>query len=310
MAVVTVIIPVLNAMPYLPEALASLEAQIFQDFEVLLWDNGSTDGSVEEARRWIPNRLPGRVVTGSPLPLHECLARMVEEACTELVARMDGDDIALPERFRLQVEFLARRPDVALVGGQIECIDESGASLPKEAWAKYALEHSDIVSRMMVWGPFSHPSIMFRRKAVLDAGNYRVPAPVEDHELYLRLARQHRVANLPDVCTRYRLHSASICAGAKSDSIHSRLALDHTAAFAQEVFGISGETLRRMRDKKHPLCIFPLLASAFYRSRREETSIGSIFGSPDFVAAARCMVADHDIASKVSFRLAEALRSK
>jgi glycosyltransferase involved in cell wall biosynthesis len=72
-------------MPYLTEALASLEAQTFRDFEVCLWDNGSTDGSLEEARRWIPGRLKGRVVADRPLPLHECLAKRVEEARTEFV---------------------------------------------------------------------------------------------------------------------------------------------------------------------------------------------------------------------------------
>ena len=97
----SVVLPVLNAMPYLPEALASLEAQTFRDFEVCLWDNGSTDGSAEEARRWIPGRLPGRVVTGRPLPLHECLATMVEEAQTEFVVRMDGDDLIAPNKLEI-----------------------------------------------------------------------------------------------------------------------------------------------------------------------------------------------------------------
>lgn len=307
---ITVIIPILNSMPYLPEALASLEAQTFRDFEVCLWDNGSTDGSVEEAGRWIPSRLPGRVVTGMPLPLHECLARMVEDSRSELVARMDGDDIATPERFRLQVEFLASHPEVALVGGQIECIDETGAPLAKQAWATYALDHSDIVSRMMVWGPFNHPSIMFRREAVLNVGNYRVPAPVEDHELYLRLVKKHKVANLADVCTRYRIHSSSICAGAKGHDRHSRLALDQTAAVADEVFGISTGALRRMRAKKHPLCVLPLAVSAIRRSRREAVSPSAILASPDFISAARCVVSDHDLVSKACFRLVESLRSK
>ena len=71
MSLITIIIPILNAMPYLTEALASLEAQTFRSFEVCLWDNGSTDGSVEEAQRWIPGRLRGRVVCGNPLPRHE-----------------------------------------------------------------------------------------------------------------------------------------------------------------------------------------------------------------------------------------------
>jgi glycosyltransferase involved in cell wall biosynthesis len=118
MALVTVIIPILNAMPFLPEALASLEAQTFKDFEVCLWDNGSIDCSVEEARRWIPCRLKGRVVTGNPLPLHECLARMVGEAQTEFVARMDGDDVCLPQRFEKQMAAMRGDSGLAAVGGR------------------------------------------------------------------------------------------------------------------------------------------------------------------------------------------------
>ncbi len=303
MSRVTVIIPVLNAMPYLTEALASLEAQTFKDFEVCLWDNGSTDGSLEEARRWIPGRLRGIVVSGNPLPLHACLARMVEEAKTEFVARMDGDDICMPDRFQQQIDFLLKNRAVSLVGGQIECISPSGGFLAKEEWARYALTHSDIVSRMMVLGPFNHPSIMFRRSAVIEAGNYRVPAPVEDHNLYLQLVQMHRVANLPDVLTHYRIHPASICAGAGKEGRHNMLALESTARASPRVFGIGSETFIKMRSQKQPLVFLPLFKSAIFRSKQENISIRTLLTSHAFFLAGSYMVSKQDYASKAILRL-------
>jgi glycosyltransferase involved in cell wall biosynthesis len=298
----TVILPVLNAMPYLPEALASLEAQTFRDFEVCLWDNGSTDASVEEAQRWIPGRLPGRVVTGRPLPLHQCLATMVEEAPTEFVARMDGDDISMPQRFELQLDFLSHNPAVALVGGQIECMDSSGEILAKEVWAEYPLTHSEIVSRMMILGPFNHPSILFRRQSILDVGNYKVPAPVEDHNLYLEIVQKHRVANLPHIVTHYRLHNSSICSNASKGDFHNQRALESNIFKSLDVWGIDPVAFRKMRGKIHPCCILPLWASARKRARREKMSAFSIARGAAFIHAGRCIAAKNDLISKLAFR--------
>jgi glycosyltransferase involved in cell wall biosynthesis len=305
MSFITVIIPILNAMPYLPEALASLEAQTHRDFEVCLWDNGSTDGSVEEAIRWIPERLPGRVVTGNPLPLHQCLARMVEEAKTEFVARMDGDDICLPDRFQQQLEFLKSSPTIALVGGQIVCINERGVALTKDSWANYSLEHSDIVSRMMVQGPFNHPSILFRRAAIIEVGNYLVPAPVEDHNLYLKLVQKYKVANLSAICVKYRIHSKSICAGAQKDNLHNRLTLRHTATEAEHIYGIKKDVFQSLRSRRHLFSIAPLLKSALFRSRKENIRVQDILFSGDFILAARYMTSNKDFFSKTFWSLLE-----
>ena len=87
---VTWLLPIKDGMPFLPETLASIEAQTYQDWEVLAWDNGSTDGTIQELKRWIPSRLPGRVVTDCPLGLGLSLAQMVLRADTELCALPNG----------------------------------------------------------------------------------------------------------------------------------------------------------------------------------------------------------------------------
>jgi glycosyltransferase involved in cell wall biosynthesis len=304
-AVLTVILPVLNGMPYLREALASLETQTRRDFEVVLWDNGSTDGTVDEARRWIPSRLPGRVVTGQPLPLHLCLARMVEETKTEFCARMDADDVCLPRRFELELRYLEQNPAVSLVGCQIECIDGDGNRMPKEGWARYPVEHRDIVTQLLFNSPFSHPAILFRTGAVLQVGNYATPAPVEDIDLYLRLVQAFTVANLPSVELHYRLHAKSICAGAKVENRHENLAIAATAAQARRLFGIESATYLRLRHKTHPLSVWPLGQSAWYRSRKNRRRFISLVRSATFLFIGRCLTGKRDYVSKFVFKIIE-----
>ena len=123
---VTWLIPVLNGMPYLPETLASIEAQTYKNWEVLVWDNGSTDGTLEELAKWIPDRLPGKIFTGEPHGVGGSLKRLVEECQTEFCARIDADDINFPERLEKQVAFLQAHPEVAILGSQMKYIDGNG----------------------------------------------------------------------------------------------------------------------------------------------------------------------------------------
>lgn len=210
---VTVLLPVRDAARHLDEALASLATQTWRNFEVLAWDNGSTDESVAILRRWIPSRLPGRVVTGRPLPLAECLAAMVEEATTELCARFDADDVCEPRRFEEQVKALGGRPDVAVLGTQVRWIDANGKRV--RGSTAFPTEPVEIVHALLSTNVLSHPTVLFRKHAVLAVGNYRPASPgetphFEDYDLWLRVARRFQIANLPGTLLRYRIHPASV----------------------------------------------------------------------------------------------------
>lgn len=301
----TVIIPVLNVMPYLAEALASLEAQTFKDFEVCLWDNGSTDGSVEEARRWIPARLKGRVVSGNPLPLHECLARMVEEAQTEFVARMDGDDVCLPERFEMQMLALQDNKALGVVGGQCPLIDQGGN--PLGVSHPGPLGHEDIVTLMMVRSALTHPALMFRRDAVLRAGNYRHPKPVEDLDLYLRMAGTCKFRNLDETVLHYRIHPASIC---QSDlDGQARQAIELLAGHSERVYGIKAENFKCLRANTMEFSAGVLVKSARNRSGGDLIRFWEILSSPTFTFTGRCLTRQDDFRSKVVYKILDGLTS-
>lgn len=302
MSAITVIIPVLNGMPYLIEALASLEAQTFRDFEVIVWDNGSTDGTVKEARNWIPSRLPGRVVSDTPLPLHQCLAQMVTEASTEFIARMDADDVCLPERFERQLIYLRKHAEVAVVGGQMELIDECGTSHGPADHAP--TRFADILFTFLFSNPMAHPTVMFRRSMILEAGNYSRPKPVEDLDLWMKVAKRSVMANLPETVLRYRRHSGAVCGAIGKPNLEIVEKLDETAeAHLPEMLGISEASLKRLKRRECKL-VFPLLLKvACGIHRRTGVTVFSLLCKSQNLFVARCFTCVHDWPSKCLWRI-------
>ena len=211
---VTLLMPVLNGMPFLPETLESVERQDYKNWEILVWDNGSTDGTLEELQRWIPSRLPGRVITGEPLKLGPSLARLVLEAKTELCVRIDADDVMYPQRIRMQVAFMQQHPEVGVLGTEVEFIDGDGAIRPHTT--PYSIGDADLRWLVRWLNPICHPTVMFRRSVILNAGNYRDLKPFEDHDLWFRASLVSELANLPSILLKYRQHSASTMGQANS----------------------------------------------------------------------------------------------
>lgn len=293
----SVLIPVLNGMPYLPEMLASLEAQTFRDFEVVLWDNGSTDGTVECAQHWLPGRVPGRVVCGIPLPLHECLARMVSETPSALCARMDADDIALPDRFAKQVAFLESHPDCDGVGGQMDLVNARSETIGMAMATP--LSHPAILLTMFWRNAMPHPAMIFRRDAALSAGNYCANKPIEDYDLWLRMCLRGQLANLSEVVLKYRVHEASVCAreaqaGVLLPKMHECAARHSAALFdigAQEMMAV----LSRKKLLSLPL-LEHLLASVSERARISKAALRSL---PEFHAAGRAVCHRRDLLTRI-----------
>ena len=230
---VTWLLPVKNGMPYLPETLASIEAQTYTDWEIIAWDNNSTDGTLEELHRWIPARLPGRIISDKPLSLGNSLAALVELARTELCARIDADDLNHPERLAQQVAFMIDNPRVGLLGADVNFIDARGRKCP-DLWSQH---HTDAEIRWNLrWTTsFNHPAVMFRRSVVLAAGNYADCMPYEDHDLWYRVAQIAEVANLPARLVDYRIHESSVTGTRDRDYFPMADAV--AARYADTLFG-------------------------------------------------------------------------
>lgn len=206
----TIIMPVRNAADYLPAALQSLHAQTRRDFVLHVWDDGSTDDTAALLDRWLPDRLPGRVLGHERIGIGPALARLVESAGTDLVARMDADDLCHPQRLDRQLAFMRANPRVAVLGTQMQRRD---ATLKQTiATTAHPLDDRELRWTLRLNNPLNHPTVMMRRLAVLDCGNYRDLRPGQDDDLWLRLAYRHRLANLPESLLIYREHDNSITA--------------------------------------------------------------------------------------------------
>jgi hypothetical protein len=242
---VTWLLPVKNGMPFLRETLASIAAQTHDDHEVLAWDDASSDSTLDELRAWLPKRIPGRViVSDKSVGIGAALHVLVNEAATELCARIDGDDLNEPNRLADQTAFLESNPRVAVVGANMMRIDGLGTPIGGD-W-RVETADAEIRWRLRWCNAINHPTAMFRRSAVLATGNYRATR-VEDYDLWMRLAARHAMANLQGSLVRYRVRPAGF-------SESSRAAIDGwrrelTAELSPVMFpGIPAEAAARLRE--------------------------------------------------------------
>lgn len=199
----SVVMPVRDAGPYLDAAIRSILEQSHQDFEFIIRDDGSTDGSTERLRHWAARDARIRLFIGEkPLGPAASSNWVVERSLGEFVARMDADDISHPDRLRRQLEVLQSTRDACLVGTLWKGIDERGRDIrPRDRWR---------LLRPTPFSPFPHGSIMFRRRAFVSVGGYRSEANFwEDADLYLRMAKAGRLLVLPDPLYLHRSSSLS-----------------------------------------------------------------------------------------------------
>lgn len=195
----SVVMPVRNGLPFLHESLASLGAQSFADFELVIGDDGSSDGSEEVLRDYAARDSRVRLLRrDGGRSGHAGVGNWVfSEARASLVARLDADDLSYPDRLRRQVELFESEPDVQLVGTLFDAVDGKGRRIrPVDRWR---------LLRNATFAPFPHSSIMIRREAFQRAGGYRAPADSwEDLDLYLRVTRLGRILVVPEVLTTLR----------------------------------------------------------------------------------------------------------
>jgi glycosyltransferase involved in cell wall biosynthesis len=214
---------VYNAAPFLGEAVQSIVNQSRRDFELIVFNDGSTDKSGRILERFAHADSRLSIITRRNRGYSHCLNEGLALSRGEFVARMDADDISLPTRFDEQAKFLDEHQEVLAVSGQWIRIDEGGWILSKEN--ELPTTHSEIQSELLKgYGVMPHPGVMMRRQAVLDVGCYRPEfEPAEDLDLWLRLSEIGELANLPDPILRYRVHTKATTAIRRSEQAAAAL---------------------------------------------------------------------------------------
>jgi glycosyltransferase involved in cell wall biosynthesis len=207
---ISVLLPAYNAARYVAQAVESILAQTYADFELLIVDDGSTDDTPRILSRYAQRdqriHCVSRPNTGLVTALNEMLAR----SRGEFIARMDADDIAMPRRFERQMSYLADHPECVMVGSRVLVIDPDGCPLTVMG---EALSHEEIDSALMAarGQMVYHPSVIIRKQSLVEVGPYRQEFDTaEDLDLFLRLAEVGRIANLEEPLLKYREHTGKV----------------------------------------------------------------------------------------------------
>jgi glycosyltransferase involved in cell wall biosynthesis len=204
---VSVILPVRNGGVYLAEAVASILNQTLRDFELLLVNDHSADGAIaglgmkDERLRVLDN--PGRGVA-------QAFNHGLRHARGAFVARMDADDISLPDRLEIQLSFLQSHADIDVCGACVEIFAEqalAGGNLRYQEWLNSCKSPQQIHHELFIESPIPNPTAMFRREAIDRLGGYQDPEWPEDYDLYLRAdAAGMRMAKPDGVLLHWREH--------------------------------------------------------------------------------------------------------
>lgn len=204
---VSVVLPARNAATTLGAAVASLQSQDLGDFEIVLVDHASTDGTPALMRELARRDDRIRVL--------RCGGTFVEaanlawrEAAGDFIARMDADDVAMPSRLRIQRDFLAEQPGIAGCAARVRIWKRTGAGLADpdagyrryERWVNGVVSPVAIAAERFIDSPLPNPTAMLRREVLEAAGGYEDPVWAEDYDLWLRLLEQeHRLGKVPEV---------------------------------------------------------------------------------------------------------------
>lgn len=198
----SLIMPIHGSAPFLTSAIESVYKSQDVEIEFILVLDRCTNSDFRETIRVGPPNIEVKVINSSSPGIVPSLNLGIAAAKYELIARLDSDDLATPERFLRQVEFLENFNEFVCVGTQLTFIDEAGIEF---GYTNYPTQHKDILKRMEYQNCIGHPSVMLRKSIVQQIGGYReYLTGSEDYDLWLRLSEFGSLSNLPLKLTKYR----------------------------------------------------------------------------------------------------------
>ena len=212
---VTVLMSVYNGERYLTEAVDSILAQTFTDFEFLIIDDASTDRTPEILRSYEDPRI--RIITNEEnLGLTKSLNRGLALARGEYIARMDADDISYIERLDKQIKYLEEHPDVGLVGSSFEIIDESGNIVSRNIYKNFT--NNKIYYALIFNNCIAHSSVMYRRDLVINIEGYNERLTrTQDFDLWSKISKKSKIEVINEVLLKWRESQSNISNKCKTE---------------------------------------------------------------------------------------------
>jgi glycosyltransferase involved in cell wall biosynthesis len=205
---ISVIMPVYNAEKYLKQAIESILNQTYQHFEFIIINDGSNDNSKNIINSFNDERI--RIFNNDEnIGIVETLNKGIKLSIGKYIARMDADDISLPDRLEKQIFFMEKNQEVGLCSGNVISIDKNGDIISKEWWR----ENTMPIEWLLIWeNPIAHPTTMIRKKTLIENDLYydKKSLHSEDYDLWCRIALCSKIIRLKDVLIYYRVLNTGI----------------------------------------------------------------------------------------------------
>lgn len=204
---VSVVTTVYNGEPYLDRAIPGILAQSFEDFEFILVDDGSTDGTLGHLRELAARDPRVRVFTPGRLGFAAAVNYGIAQSSGEFIARQDFDDRSYPDRLKHQVAFLDAHPEVGVAGAYYLRVDDNRG---ERTVRMPPTDHEGMIIAMTRYIPIAHTIVTFRRRAWEQAGGYPEVNNLVDLRFWLRIAKLGwRFATVPEVLGEHNVHATS-----------------------------------------------------------------------------------------------------
>jgi len=249
MPLVTVLMPVYNADQFVGEAIDSILNQTLNDFELLIINDASTDKSLSIIKSYRDSRI--RLINNeNNLGISATLNKGIHFSGTELIARMDADDISHPTRLQKQYDFFLYHPECALLSSWVNVVSEDREYIHTE---KFRSKYYYYNMTFDCW--IYHPTVMYKKSAVLNVGAYSSPYS-EDFDLFWHMMRKYKIDNIEEVLLDYRITSQSLHQVTKKveyDQALHRQTLRNIKHYAGRDFYISYEEIQCLQFKLDPI---------------------------------------------------------
>lgn len=205
---ISVVMPAYNSECYISDAIESILNQEYTDFEFIIVDDASTDGTLEiiESYALRDNRI--KVIRNKTnLYIAESLNIGIANSKADIIARMDADDTSIEDRLGVQLELLCSNNNIAVVGGDILIINERGSPIGVRS---YPRQSEELKRSILRFSPFAHPATMYRKSAFYRCGGYEPSeSPAEDIALWIKIGSLYEFASCPQVVLKYRYHKGA-----------------------------------------------------------------------------------------------------
>lgn len=269
---VSVVIPVYNGEKFLHEAINSILKQTYSNFELILVNDASNDTSIDIINSFKDERI---VYLENPKNLGIGLSRRVgiENANGKYIALLDQDDISYSDRLKKQIEFMEQNKNVGASSGHADIINEKGALTGRSIEAAIG---NKLEAELIFQYVFNNPASIYKREAVIQAGNFRDEF-CEDYSLLIRIAKAHKIANIPYTLIKYRIHGENtsikrldqMLQGEKHciKLIFDSIKMEYNEEMVEHVYNLKpGKNI----DQKVPIKTYHDLLVTFLKKNREQ----------------------------------------